>query len=272
MSVKAHGQTANEAILYRTHLVNPMIRREIDVLRNEVTGCAHWVVGYVKDDADVPDVPENNSRMYRRADLAALPYPTKIAAVDWIKPAGHNDLPVLAFYRERRDYDYYWIVEYDVRYTGHWAALFKELRYSSADFLATTIQDYDQNPRWWWWRTLVNVPSGALQRVRCFTPFCRLSNAALAAVDEWYREGGSGHYELTWPSVCKMRGLGLEDIGGWGRYTPEHWRGKHYVNTPLKPSLSPGTFVFKPVYRDEWVRARGLAHARGPMLWHPIKE
>jgi hypothetical protein len=248
-----------------------MVRREIDRLRAEIMDCEHCVVGYLNDDAAVPDLPETNHRMYRRADLAALPYPKKIAAVDWIKPEGHNDLPVLSFYREQPSYDHYWIVEYDVRYTGHWGKLFDELRESKADFLGTTIQDYDQNPGWWWWRTLVNVPPSALQRVRCFTPFCRLSYAALAAIDEWYRKGGSGHYELTWPGVCKTNGFRVEDIGGWSRYTPEHWRGKHYVNTPLKPSLSPGTFVYKPVFRDDWVCAHGLKHAGGPMLWHPVK-
>ena len=154
---------------------------------------------------------------------------------------------MLAFYREKPNYDHYWVIEYDVRYTGHWGELLSELRTSQAAFLGTTLQDHDENPRWWWWPSLVNTPNSSLQRVRCFTPFCRLSNAALAAVDKWYREGGSGHYELVWPGVCKTNGWPIEDIGGWGRYTPERWRGKHYVNTLLKPSLSPGIFVYKPV-------------------------
>lgn len=249
-----------------------MVRREIERLRTEVSDCAHWVVGYLKDDVVAPEVRGKRARLYRRSDLAALPYPKKVAAVDWIKTEGDNDLPVLSFYREQPDYDYYWVVEYDVRYTGNWGALFAQLRASKADYLATTLQDYDENPRWWWWRTLTNTPRGLLQRVRCFTPFCRLSNGALAAIDEWYREGGSGHYEMIWPSVCKTMGLAIEDIGGEGRYTPERWRGQHYVNTPHKPSLSPGTFVFRPIYRDAWVLANGLKHASGPMLWHPVKD
>lgn len=260
----------NEALLYRTHLFNPMIRREIVRLRTEVPDCAHWVVGYLQDDAAPPEAPEKSHRLYRRTDLAALPYPNKLAAVDWEKPEGHNDLPVLSFYREQPDYDYYWIVEYDVRYTGHWGKLFKRLRGSKADFLATTLQDYDENPRWWWWRSVANVPGVTLQRVRCFTPFCRLSNHALVAIDQWYRQGGSGHYEVTWPSVCKTNDLPIEDIGGEGRYTPQPWRKKHYVNTPLKPSLSPGTFVFRPSFKDDGVRTEGLKY--GPLLWHPVKR
>ncbi len=264
--------SANEAVLFRTHCINPMIQREILRLRMEVADCDHWVVGYLKDNATVPEPADKTHRMYRRSDLADLPYPNKTILVEWRKPVGDNDLPVLAFFREQPNYDFYWIVEYDVRCTGHWGTLLRELRSSDADCLGTTVQNFDENPRWWWWRTLVNAPTGALERVRCFSPFCRLSNAALVAIDQWYRDGGAGHYELTWPSVCKTKGLRIEDIGGWGRYTPECWRGRHYLNTPLEPTLSPGTFVFRPAFKDDVIPAESLKYGDGPMLWHPIKD
>ena len=264
--------SANEAVLYRTHIINSMIRREIDRLRSEVADCDHFVVGYLNDDVAAPAAPVPNDRMYRRVDLAALPYLRKIASADWIKTNGDNDLPVLVFYREQPHYDFYWVVEYDVRYTGHWRPFFDKLRTSDTDFLSTTMQGYRENPRWWWWKTLVNAPSGPLRRMRCFTPFGRLSNRALAAVDHWYREGGAGHYELTWPSVCKTKGLKIEDIGGLGRYTPERWRGRHYANTPLKANLSPGTFVFRPPFKDASLPTEGQKYDDRPMLWHPIKD
>jgi hypothetical protein len=263
--------TRKEAVLFRTHRINPTIGREIDRLRSEVTDCDHFVVGYVKGNATVAAAPDDTHRMYRRSDLIELPYPNKTIFVDWNTPIGDNDLPVLAFYRENKGYDFYWIVEYDVRYTGHWATLFGELRSSDADYLGTTIQDFDQNPRWAWWHTLVNAPTGKLQRVRCFSPFCRLSNTALSAIDQWYCDGGAGHYELTWTSICKTKGLRIEDIGGRGRYTPEPWQGQHYSNTPLKPNLSPGTFVFRPPFKEDLVPAESQKYGGRPMLWHPVK-
>lgn len=48
----------NEAVLYRTHFFNPIIRREVERLAAEVPACAHWVVGYVKEGAAGPDTPE----------------------------------------------------------------------------------------------------------------------------------------------------------------------------------------------------------------------
>ena len=94
--------SANEAVLYRTQIVNPMIRREIDRLHEEAADCRHWTVGYLQDGAPTPEPAAKNHRMYRRDDLAALPYPNKIAAVDWLKPNGDNDLPVLAFIASSR--------------------------------------------------------------------------------------------------------------------------------------------------------------------------
>jgi len=263
--------STSEAVLYRTHVLNPMVRREIERLRSEVVG-DHFVVGYLKDNAAALGPPDATHRMYRQSDLANLPYPNKAIFVDWAKPIGDNDLPVLAFYREQPGYDFYWVVEYDVRYTGHWGTLFAELRSSGADYLGTTIQDYDENPRWVWWHTLVNVRPSLLERVRCFSPFARLSNAALAVIDQWYRDGGAGHYELTWPSVCKTKGLIIEDIGGSGRYTPERWQGHHYSNAPLHPALSPGTFVWRPAFREDALPTESLKHGGRPMLWHPIKD
>ena len=264
--------SAREAVLYRTHIFNPVIRREVVRLRAEVADCDHFLVGYLKQNAAVPAGLGKSLRMYRRADLVDLPYPNKTIFVDWARTVGDNDLPVLAFYQEQPDYEFYWIVEYDVRYTGNWGALFNELRTSDADYLGTTIQDHDENPRWAFWPTLVNAPTGALQRVRCFNPFCRVSNRALSAIDQWYRDGGTGHYELTWTSVCKTKGLKIEDLGSSGRYTPQRWRGKHYSNTPLNPPLSPGTFVFRPPFRADAIAKAGAKNPGRPMLWHPIKE
>ena len=101
------------------------IQREVDRLRADVVDCAHWLVGYVKDDAPLSSMPENNVRMYRRGDLSPLPYPRKIAETNWSEPGETTTSRSWRSYRERPDYDYYWIIEYDVRFTGHWGQVFR---------------------------------------------------------------------------------------------------------------------------------------------------
>ncbi len=118
-------------------------------------------------------------------------------------------------------------------------------------------------------RECAKRPTAAGSLLRPFLP--AVQRARLSAIDRWYRDGGAGHYELTWPSICKTKGLRIEDIGGTGRYTPEHWQGKHYCNTPLEHDLSPGTFVFRPPFEDDLISAHGCEYGQ-PMLWHPIKR
>jgi Protein of unknown function (DUF3405) len=288
----------NEVVLYRTHMFSPTIIGEFLRLRAELSELDHRVIGYIKDtrtervvrwcrtklriSSDIssrsflePPAPIRNlkdSCMYRRQHLETLPYPMKIGLSRWTSTRGDNDLPVLAFYKQNPDYDFYWIVEYDVRYTAHWGQLFSELRQSPADLLCTTAQDQHENPDWYFWRTLVDVPASPLTPVRAFLPFCRVSNRAMAAIDRWYQAGGAGHYEVTWASICKSAGLDIQDIGGEGSYTPENWRQKYYTNSPMHPLLSPGTFVFRPEFSDAFVSGEGSASMGRPMLWHPVKS
>lgn len=271
-TVHVHNGVPSEVVLYCTHLINPMIRGEMARLRAELPDIAHRALGYLKDNVEAPSEPVTDYTIYRKADLSALPYPRKTKTHDWTDTTGGNDLPALAFFRDNPHYDFYWLIEYDVRYTGSWRDLFTELRASDADLLATTIQDYEDNPGWWWWQTLVDIPSRRLDLLRAFLPFCRVSKRGMTAIDHWYCDGGDGHYEATWPSVCRTFGLKIEDVGGVGRYTPRERRGKHYSNSPKSTTLSPGTFVFRPPFKHTRVAADGLKRLGRPMLWHPVKD
>src|SRR5262249_43118806 len=152
----------------------------------------------------------------------------------------------------RPDYDYYWIIEYDVRFSGAWPDLLADLSTSGADLLCTTMQTWTENPNWAHWNTLTtggeDVPPE--RRVKGFMPFCRLSRALLAACDARYRRGWSGHSEVLWPTIASLAGLRLEDIGGNGGFTPVERRGRYYQNTPSEWSQFPGTFVYRPCFAD----------------------
>jgi hypothetical protein len=259
-----------EVVLYRAHFCTPAIRREIRRLRAEIeTRCDVFVVGYCADPAGLRDVTEARALAYSRADLVTLPYAHKLAQVDWTTPTGHNDLPVLRFFRDHPDYDRYWVIEYDVRYTGDWHSLFAELDVSPADLLATTVQRHVENPEWYHWDRIsrAGAPVAAPQLVKAFLPFCRVSRAALAAIDRAYAAGLAGHYEGAWPTALAEAGLVIEDIGGTGSFVPHARKRRFYRNTPMAPELSPGTFVFRPTRRDDEVPATSRA-----VLWHPVKS
>lgn len=259
-----------QVVLYRAHYATPAIRREIARLRNEL-GPAYdiAVIGYCADPAALSDITEAPTHAYTRADLEYLPNGEQIDDPYWRFTGGLDDLPVHRFFRDHPRYDYYWTIEYDVRYTGNWAELFRELGTSRADLLATTIQRHDENPGWYhWYRvTRAGAPLPASDLVKAFVPFCRLSRAALTAIGQALQAGLIGNYEATWATATAQAGLIIEDIGGRGSFTVRKRAGRFYVNTPLDDHLSPGTFVFRPVRREDEIDP-----AFGPALWHPVKS
>ena len=271
---------ANDAVLFRAHAHTPASERELKRLAGELGGAYDvWLVGYCLTSGQLDEFHYDRTLAYQQADLVALAYPGKFADVDWQNPVGHNDLPVMKFFQDHPGYERFWIVEYDVRFSGPWSTLFSDLASSSADILSTTVQTYTENPAWHHWAFIRTgedtVPLGRM--VKGFMPFSRLSRAALAAIHERYRAGWSGHYEGTWATIASLRGLAIEDIGGSGSFVPPRRRGMYYSNASLDPDLSPGTFVYRPPFAEEELSASSpmameIARISPGVLWHPVKS
>jgi hypothetical protein len=174
------------------------------------------------------------------------------------------DLPLMWYFHENPQYDYYWVMEYDVRFTGAWPEFFGHFAGNRSDLLATTIFDFNFRPGWDNWGTLKSPRRITdQQKVRALLPLYRLSNPALRALHEAYSEGWSGHYEVTIPSILKTRGFALEDIGGSGSYVAPGNHNRFYRNSPERAGLAPGTFT---------VAANEISADYPPgLLWHPIK-
>jgi hypothetical protein len=269
----ADAKMKREVILYYSHFCSPAVQREIARLRNELDSRYDiFTVGYCRSPGALGGIDCVPALEYSADDLISLPYPGKISQFDPGNFFGNADLVPMKFFLDRPYYDYYWIIEYDVRFSGAWPELFADLSSSSADLLCTTMQTWTENPNWAHWGTLTtgdeDVPLE--RRVKGFMPFCRLSHALLAACDARYRTGWNGHCEIIWPTIASLSGLRLEDIGGSSSFTPADRRGRYYQNTPSEWSQFPGTFVYRPCFAD-----RNLfgpqCHFTG-MLWHPVKE
>lgn len=257
------AETPPSVILLMTHFVNADIFREYRKLRNETgPGYAVVLLYNVTGLRHLPEIPEDiEVCRFTQADLDHGQYPRKPAVL-----SSYNvDLFPLHFARCHPQYRHYWVVEYDVRFSGCWDTLFGHFGHNAADLLGTTLYRYDVDPTWENWASVVTPDGRGARRdwVRGFFPICRLSSAAIAALDQAYRQGWGGHFEATVPTILKLAGLALEDIGGTGEFVAPGNRNRFYDNTRTDPNLAPGSFIYRPVRTEPGLRP--------DRLWHPVR-
>jgi hypothetical protein len=187
---------------------------------------------------------------------------------EWhIWKGGHTDLSALHFYQKNPDFDFYWFVEYDVRFSGNWAEFFGAFAEDSTDLLTTSLRRATVDETWMHWPTLRPAenatPLDNADRICGFMPIFRVSRHGMAAMDRAYREGWTGHCEATWPTIINLTGLRVQDIGGDGEFVSPGNQNRFYTNTLGSKDLSPGSLAFRP--------ARFRPGPQRNRLWHPVK-
>lgn len=265
------------AVVILTHVMDPSIQA---LIRQVVEDCADYSVFVCGDNTQgvfQRYLQRPNWFFFDQSMLMGLPYKKKIqgAYPESVKQSVHHgnfnwsvgsaDLPMLWFCQNRADFDFYWFLEYDVRYTGNWSELFDAFENNTADLLGTTLLTYEDFPEWSHWTTF--EPPDELPKqawLRGFFPICRLSSAAVKVLDGAYQAGFAGHYECIWPTELKRQGLSIEDIGGDGEYVEPENINRYYTNNRLSHFLNPGTFAFRP--------PRFRAGRTPNKIWHPVKH
>lgn len=168
---------------------------------------------------------------------------------------GSNHFPLLKFFKENQCYDYYWLVEDDVRFSGDWKDFFDSFASSTSDFLSSVIETKAENPNWYWWTSLKtgNEVIAEEKLLKSFNPIYRLSSQALVCIDAHLRIGWMGHYEVLLPTLLYNKGFLLEDFGGEGTFVRPENNAKFYDDTSMR---------IAPVLPDD----------RKNYLFHPVKE
>ncbi|WP_142847692.1 hypothetical protein [Telmatospirillum sp. J64-1] len=255
------------AVLFLTHFVDETILAEYRKLKREAreegqkrdvylvyNTTEHFTSLEVPSDVDV--------FRFDAADIRRLNYSRKDMSI-----SSYNiDLFVLNFFLANQPYDHYWVIEYDVRFSGRWSTLFDHFDNDPSDLLGTTVYRYSFNPSWVNWSSLVSPEPGIskVDMIRAFLPVYRISHQGLQAVHAAYRAGWAGHCECTVPTILNVAGLKVADIGGQGEFVAPENHNRFYTNNPLSRGHEPGSLVFRPILT-----------APGPepdKLWHPVKS
>lgn len=180
---------------------------------------------------------------------------------------GNNHFPLLKFFTENPGYDFYWIIEDDVRYNGNWQDFFEAFSSCEADFVATHIRTSQEVPFWYWWSTLANpyVTITFNKRIRSFNPIYRISKAALAFLHKSLIQFWCGHHEVLIPTLLHNGGFTLVDMGGTGSFAPDTFKNRFYEagKPDIKGELTTGTMRYRPAF-DRVGEEKNK-------LYHPVK-
>jgi hypothetical protein len=127
----------------------------------------------------------------------------------------HNThFPLLKFYLDNPNYEYYWLIEDDARYNGDWKTFFDSIT-SDEDFITSGIRAKTSDSMWYWWSSLnhptFKIPDNEL--LASFNPICRLSNRAVKLINQKILDGWTGHQEVLMPTLLKQEKFTIKSFG-----------------------------------------------------------
>lgn len=243
-----------QAVLYLTNKSNEWTLSAFHALEQSLQGMADVYFAYHQQGDVLPVSLQNieNLFVFTSDVLKELGY-TPIERGRLVP--GSNHFPLLKFFKENQCYDYYWLVEDDVRFSGDWKDFFDSFASSTSDFLSSVIETKAENPNWYWWTSLKvgNEVIAEEKLLKSFNPIYRLSSQALVCIDAHLRIGWMGHYEVLLPTLLYNKGFLLEDFGGEGTFVRPENNAKFYDDTSMR---------IAPVLPDD----------RKNYLFHPVKE
>lgn len=249
----------NEEVLLLTHKINGTILSGIEKLKNERGKNRQLTILSQDKSTKINGIDEF---IFTLDDLKHLGYPMM---GDSVVP-GHTHFPLMNYYKKQPEKsDYYWVIEYDVRYTGRWEQLFDHFSDSTADFISSYICYYSEEPNFYWWG--LEHPKKEIilkERVRSFNPIYRISARALNFLDKEQKKGWCGHYEVLIPTLLyHNNSFELLDFGGDGKFAKQ--KNKFYTSrTDKDGKIMSGTMRYVP--------ATSRAGFRPNKIYHPVKE
>lgn len=248
-----------EEVLLLTHKINDTILSGIENLKSE-RGTERDLTILSQDRS--LQMKGVNEYIFNIDQLKELGYPMM---GDSVVP-GHTHFPLMSYFKSQTEKsDYYWVIEYDVRFTGRWDELFNHFSESPADFISSYIRHYSEEPNFYWWG--LKNPEKEINlkdRVRSFNPIYRISARALNFLDKEIKKGWRGHYEVLIPTLLyHSDGFDILDFGGDGTFAKH--KNKFYTSrTDKDGKITSGTMRYIPSTSE--------AGFRPNKIHHPVKE
>lgn len=256
-------ENLKQAFLFVSHLSSKPVIKEYKNIRHATENIGDCFFLYDSTAGIVPDkINKLSPYLFSNKCLFNLDYPTIGKNII----PGHAHFPLFQFFLDNPNYDYYWFIEYDVRFSGKWNLFFDAFGSVKSDLLTCHIHTYADEPSWSWWQLKhpqEHIP--LYKRLRSFNPIYRISNVALSFLHKAFTTGWCGHHEVAIPTLLHHNGFTIREISGKGQYTVPGMEDRFYIsaNTNIKGKLSGMTMRYRPTF---W-----LYGFQRNKLYHPVK-
>ena len=246
-----------EEILFLTHKKSRQVEHAIRELRDQMGNRDLTIISQ----SQLFDIDGTELFLFEESLMHEMDFPTLERSL----VPDHAHFPVFEYISQHKGTaDYYWVIEYDVRFTGEWSVLFDHFATSDADFISTNIRYYHEIPDWGWWG--ISHPEKTIKsedRIRSFNPIYRISKEAVKFLEGAFKSGWKGHNETTFPTLLYHNGYQLLDCGGNGDFAVQ--RNNFYISrNTRRGELFTGTMRYRPAMKAEGLRKN--------MLYHPVKH
>lgn len=250
--------------LILTHILDDKVLNSYRKLSKDMANEAQvHLLFHARNNKTLSLPPDISLHSFRDPDLATIGFPLYRKTM----VPGSTHYPLMLFARSNPQYEHYWIIEYDVFFSGDWKDFFYPFKKNKADFLTSHIRRFEEEPDWIWWQlTHPNQHIPQSERLRSFNPIYRISASALASIDQAHQSGWAGHYEVLVPTLLQADGFCLNDFGGKGTFAQDGDHDRYYIDddsSDLQGGLRRGTMRYRPkFYFPGWHKNK---------LYHPVK-
>ena len=252
-----------QAFLFLSHLSSKEVVKEFQNIARSTCKLGSAFFLYHFSGLPIPsEIEKLSPYLFSNEVLTSLNYNTIGSSI----VPGHAHFPICKFFADNPDFDYYWVIEYDVRFSGNWQVFFDACLKEDADFLTCHIRSYTEEPSWPWWELCHERKSIPLcDRIRSFNPIYRISKSSLSFLHQELSSGWSGHFEVSMPTLLNYNGYKVKDIADIKMNDSANNNSKFYTSggDSMCGSLKYGTMRYRPPF---W-----LYGWQKNKLYHPVK-
>ena len=205
----------NNVILFTTHFINDTVINHFNMLKSQIKDADIYIL--FDNSVNECSLDEN---IYYINKKVAEDHNFKMHYYYCNSPIkkdfyGNNfEYGIYCFYLDHPEYDNYWLIEYDVIYTGNFNDLI--LKYEKDDFVTSNILTIKQSPFWYFWqlaRTYLNYKTFKPTKfIKSFNPIFKISNKVLKDLIKLNNDGNYGFYEIYFPTTINYLGYTIKQF------------------------------------------------------------